>query len=762
MTNIFLKYNPYTIEVSFQINGKEINENSRLYSFKNERIQMWLDTFLPILIEEINDDELDIHFHGTILDYEDLLECIQDFGTTHRDVKITTVHKEATGATDRLSELSDLFEYMQKTCPFDDLKDKQIRDNFYSAIGSEFEVSVIATMSSGKSTLINAMLNHELMPAKNEACTATITRIKDIDGMEQFTASGKTMAYQTIREFDNLTMEHMSEMNDDPEIAYINVEGDVPFVPSNNVHLVLVDTPGPNNSRNQEHRDHTYRIIKEKTKPMVLYVLNATQLATNDDDYLLGSVAQAMKVGGKQSKDRFIFAVNKVDLFDVEGDDSIDRALDNVRDYLKKHGIENPNLYPMSAEMAKLIRMNHKGDGLTRKQRKMLNDHDLFIDLPEMHLSKYAPLNKKNENAIMNMIKYAQDQDDSYQEALVHTGVPAAEIAINEYIEKYAVTTKVKSAVDTFIKRIEEKKIRGQLLDDLNSNESARADLIKQLDRVQALLDKGKSAGVFEKRIDNLNMKNEASKKIEHIGRWLDEIADPKELRSKDKMSVDEMRAYLNRLESTVANMQSDIRTDLENVMEDIIIDGAQKILSQYKTYIQDFVNDGAMKRSNFSMSSSIASISMVSVPNASSFINKYKTSERVKVGERQEKNSEREGFFGFFKFWKPWTVTKSVYEDREYVSTRTIIENYIQPLERNLDKNIRMVKKEMFAEIDKFKRYFKSELKTLEAVMNQKFKELKQLGSDKALIEKEIKAMKAQQAWLDGFIDKLNSIIEI
>lgn len=36
---------------------------------------------------------------------------------------------------------------------------------------------VVATMSAGKSTLINALLRQKLMPAKQEACTATITEI---------------------------------------------------------------------------------------------------------------------------------------------------------------------------------------------------------------------------------------------------------------------------------------------------------------------------------------------------------------------------------------------------------------------------------------------------------------------------------------------------------------------------------------------------------------------------------------------------------
>lgn len=78
---------------------------------------------------------------------------------------------------------------------------------------------------------------------------------------------------------------------------------------------MLVDTPGPNNSRDPEHKAATYRMLSESSKPLVLYIMNATQLAVNDDYNLLSHVAESMKVGGKQSRDRFIFVVNKLDDF---------------------------------------------------------------------------------------------------------------------------------------------------------------------------------------------------------------------------------------------------------------------------------------------------------------------------------------------------------------------------------------------------------------------------------------------------------------
>ncbi|MBW5390395.1 hypothetical protein E6A51_09400, partial [Brachyspira hampsonii] len=69
-----------------------------------------------------------------------------------------------------------------------------------------------------------------------------------------------------------------------------------------------------------------------------------TQLSTNDDNLLLSSVLRAMEKAGKQAKDRFLFVVNKLDNFDPSEGESVERVLIDVKDYLRSHGIVNPNI----------------------------------------------------------------------------------------------------------------------------------------------------------------------------------------------------------------------------------------------------------------------------------------------------------------------------------------------------------------------------------------------------------------------------------
>lgn len=71
-------------------------------------------------------------------------------------------------------------------------------------------------MSSGKSTLINALLQQELLPSENKACTAQITRIIDHDGMKKFEGvcygeDNKTIIYPK----SEITLDKMREYNSD-------------------------------------------------------------------------------------------------------------------------------------------------------------------------------------------------------------------------------------------------------------------------------------------------------------------------------------------------------------------------------------------------------------------------------------------------------------------------------------------------------------------------------------------------------------------
>ena len=376
MTNVEIRYNPFLVNTEIFINNKPAKGQWKTY--QKTRLQQWLADLFPYLMDECNDD-LKVTFRGTQLDFEDVKAAANEYSQQHKNVHIQLDKPIiAPDAEARIKGLKDLFQKLHTECPFEDLRSDDVRRKFEEAMSSKFKVSVIATMSSGKSTLINAMLGADLMPAKNEACTATIASIEDHDELSEFEAVCKDEDGNAIFNCKPLSAEKMAEYNDDPRVALIDIKGNIPFVTSQDMQLVLEDTPGPNNSRTEEHKKHAYKVIDEESKPMVLYILNATQIGTNDDDYLLTKVANAMKVGGKQSRDRFIFVANKVDAVDTDKE-SLPDMLKHAREYLVQHGIDNPSVYPVSAEFAKVIRLSKKQTNLTKTQKRKFAPRQKYL-----------------------------------------------------------------------------------------------------------------------------------------------------------------------------------------------------------------------------------------------------------------------------------------------------------------------------------------------------------------------------------------------
>ena len=112
------------------------------------------------------------------------------------------------------------------------------------------EVFVMATMSSGKSTLINALLSKKLLPSSNEACTATITKVINTN-QENYSAKAYSEKRKLLYKEYNISYEKMKEWNNNEKISEIEIHGVIPFVnKERTLNLTLIDTPGPNNSQN--------------------------------------------------------------------------------------------------------------------------------------------------------------------------------------------------------------------------------------------------------------------------------------------------------------------------------------------------------------------------------------------------------------------------------------------------------------------------------------------------------------------------------
>lgn len=756
MKKIFIKYNPYQVTTEITIDDNPLKKNSRL-NFGDRRLQEWVDDLPSILFEECNTRDFDITFHGTIPDYEDIVAMAEE--AKAKDINITVSHIPAKEVKDKEDAIQKIFDMIQEG-PFEELKKPDVIRAFELAKSSDFEVNVVATMSAGKSTLINSLLGQKLMPAKQEACTATITEIKDNDAAH-FNAWVYDKDGNLIESHDELTYSIMERLNSNPMVSKIRTEGDIPFVTSEDVALVLVDTPGPNNSRDPEHRAATYRMLSESSKTVVLYIMNATQLAVDDDNNLLSHVAESMKVGGKQSRDRFIFVVNKLDDF-KKGEDSIDAALQKVRDYLADNGIENPNIYPASALTALNIRTilaesdDDDDDDVYEAKGKVRK----FNRNEEMHFEKYAPLPASVRGHIANRLAEAVKNGDVNEQALIHSGVVPVEEAIRMYVRKYAKTAKIKNIVDTFITRIESAHTFETTRQQISQNEEQKKAIVERIDSIEAKLKSGEEAKTFKAQIEKTNYDKEIADLANSVI-----VEAQKEITShlnvtnpKKKMTRQEAEDVCRGFAHFAVDLQAEVQVRLEALIQNSVQKSASALLETYKKKLAELVkevNIDDVEIDPFKMM-------LGEIPtNTSSMISSLSKTERVKTGEKWVENTNR-------KWYKPWTLFQEkghyvdIMEEREYIDGTGLAQKFFAPIQTTLFENREAAVNYAKEQTNIIKKDFAGKFDELDKVLKAKLDELKTCATDEQAAEERLADSKKKLEWLEDIQARVNSILDI
>lgn len=763
MKKLFIKYNPYKLETEFTVDGKKLAQNSQIGEriFFGTRLQEWIEDLPKLLIKEYNDNDFDIVFHGTLLDFEDLTEVFTkaiESGTL--TAKLDRIPAKET--SDKEVLIDEVFEDIQKG-PFDELRDETIIHAFQQAKSSDFEVCVVATMSAGKSTLINAMLGTKLMPSKQNACTAKITRIKDVDESNTWRAEVYDKDQCLLETQEKLTYATMERLNDDENISMIKVAGNIPFVTSEDVSLVLIDTPGPNNANNLEHKKVQSEFLNKSSKSLILYIMEGT-FGSDDDNTLLQRVADSMKVGGKQSKDRFIFVVNKMDQWEEE-DDDITQILDRVRAYLKVHEITNPNLFPAAALPALNIRRMQSGAEISANIKKSIEyKTDLLNQNEPLHLENYAPLPKNVRDKIEKKLNDAKNNDDVNTEALIHTGILSVEAAIRQYVQKYAKTAKIKNIVDTFSKKLDEVGCFEKTKQELAKNREDGERIAQQFKTIRKKIDDVKTAQQFKNAVEGAvnKVKYNTRDVIDNVLENYQKIISIKidALRNKD-VNTDDVKYEINYLENYAKELEPKFQAELDTLIQAILVKTSEKLLEEYKNKLVSLTSEidpnalyGVSIEPLKLMGGQISMIDNLS-------IEKLIHSKVIEDGEEWIENTE--------KTWlKPWTwfqedgYYQKKYKSVEYVHANELAQEFFTPIEVNLGENGDEAHKYAIQQSQRIAEYFNKEFERLDDILKQKLLELENYAIDKTKAEERIKETEERLKWLEEIKDRVTSILEI
>lgn len=785
MKKVWIKYNPYKLETEIKVDEKGLDTSNAagikfleeiIKDDKGTRLQEWVEKFPVFLRAEFCDDEFDITFHGTSLDYEDLRTVFtdaQDKGTI-KDINFSWLQAKET--LEKEAMIEGVFNQIQ-TGPFEELRNDEITNAFQLAKSDEFELCVVATMSAGKSTLINAMLGTKLLPSKQEACTAIITRIKDADGEEsdkdgtQFQAHIYDKDGRLIEWTKNLTYSAMERLNSDENVSEIRVSGNIPFVTSEDVSLVMIDTPGPNNARNFHHKEVQSKLLSKSSKALVLYIMTG-EFGTDDDNELLKRVVESMSVGGKQSKDRFIFVVNKLDDRKKEDGDT-EQTLERIRDYLKNHGVNNPNLFPAAALPALWIRQFQNGE------LSLQDDEDEILEMEtkikkinrnsngNMHFENYASLPPSMRCEIVSHLEAAHTswkggENENPEEALIHTGVVSIESAIRQYVQKYAKTAKVKNIVDTFTHKMDELGCFEKIKKELTVNQEERDRILNQITAIKKKIKDGESAKPFQDAMESgvKNAQKESERKVaEIVERYQAVITRLIDVQRGKEVPRNEVEGLLEPLKRSSKELEPYFKVELDRMICDDLINAGEVLVKQYKKRL------GALAEELDACGTEIRidplKLMSGSVADHNVALNDLVHEKDIEDGEEWIENTGK-------AWYKPWTwfeesgYYQTQYKTVEYFNANELAQAFFVPIQSGLMGNGRAALEHVGKQSANILEHFKTEFKRLDEVLKKKLSELERYATDQENAEAYMKECEDKLKWLDNIKGQVESILEI
>lgn len=530
MKTIDISYNPYKMETHILVDGVNVCENDSYEKFREFidnkiPLQTWVEP-IPYrdwggFVNEISDpeinDEVTVKFSGRKIDFDDLKRSVR-FQNSNRSARSHVVyHFEHVKVLDD-KVLSRNIEEVVKEIRSDRFRDliaqrttdglikkyNALEQNYTIAKQVEFYIVISGVYSSGKSTLINTVIRHDVLPTSGGTCTSKNCRIKHDSSL------GSRISLCCYDAQNNVVIEKRIYENDEDcaadfaEISPMKKKGAEEKYP--NVHtmelgvdlshlypesvsedkfsIVLIDTPGVDSAQSSEdgyneHAELALNAISMESKPMIILCADANKYEDKSIGEFMKQILTESGESGIGFNDRYLFVMNKSDACSYKKNESAVEAKAEFAEYLTdpaKWGIkadENdlkalaesascfvPRIFMTAARVAFAIQCKayeYDDDDLDDSDKEdLLDKYASFCKKickkkrENYYLSRYCDIPDYRKEEIESMFCDAMEEENEAEATFLQCGIVSVESAIRDYIERYAYPIKVRGLLETF------------------------------------------------------------------------------------------------------------------------------------------------------------------------------------------------------------------------------------------------------------------------------------------------------------------------
>lgn len=281
-------------------------------------------------------------------------------------------------------------------------------------------ITFTATMSAGKSTLINAIIGKDLSYSKKAACTSSVINFYSTpfkNDLMNVLCNDNIFVMQTEQDVKKFTQNLETECS---IRSYF-------FSTLTLKKITLIDTPGVNSSQNTNHKKITCNELTSCSTDILVYVIPALYYGSEDDFSHLNYIRKNVKYK------KILFSVNMVDSCSPD-DDSIIEIIEDIKKHLENIGFESPIICPMSAKAGMLIKRALCGLDLSESGKEACETYVKIFQREGLALSEFYPKADKRDINISPL--WLPADIDVVWNAYINTGLPGFEALLYKITEE--------------------------------------------------------------------------------------------------------------------------------------------------------------------------------------------------------------------------------------------------------------------------------------------------------------------------------------
>ena len=195
--------------------------------------------------------------------------------------------------------------------------------------------------------------------------------------------------------------------------------------------------------------------------------------------------------------------------------------------------------------------------------------------------------------------------------------------------------------------------------------------------------------------------------------------------KAKSQMRPSEVNRLTDEARKLINNIQADVVTELDSIVNDYLMNQCQKILSEYTKTVMSVVEEDILFIDD--VNHQVSQFVLSDLPDARLLVDDFIFEDEVVIGQRQVKNESKK-WYNPITWFDPKYYIEDITEMQDFVDGIELVNEFIEETTESVTQTTQMAKDSMNIQAEALKQIFIDKIDELERLIQQKVNELQEM----------------------------------